>query len=304
MNNDVEKTFYLKQDLQNGFRSHDLLSRLAYELKNTSARKIAVDFKGVNFIASNLFSVLGCIFYDYAQRNPNPDSIYFNGVKQSILEIIQKNGFCKHFGLDKKPDIHNTVIPYKYFPVTDIEEYERYLTLNLFTGKIGEASSFMTSQMVDDIRDSLLELFKNVSDHTTSDYVFTCGQYFPKSSKLYFTIVDMGETITYNVNKYHTENNLALPENPLKWAMENGNTTSSSEKPRGIGFSIIRDFIISNQGTFYIFSNFDTYELHKTKERFKKLSYPFPGTAVTIGFNLKENTNHISSTNNYESIQF
>lgn len=304
MNNNIGKTFYIDQDLQNGFRTHECLSKLAYELKNTTASEITLDFNGVNFIASNLFSVLGCIFFEYAQRNPGNQSIYISGIKQPIKNIIQKNGFCVHLGLDKLPDVHNTVIPYKYFPVNKIEEYERYLTLNLFTGKVSEILPVMTPQVSDDIRDSLLELFKNVADHTTSEYVFTCGQYFPKSFKLYFTIVDMGETITYNVNKYHTMNLLKQPDNPLKWAMENGNSTSLSEKPRGIGLSIIRKFITSNKGDFYIFSNYDSFELRQAKERFKKLSYPFPGTAVTIGFNLQENAIYFLNSNNYESIQF
>lgn len=62
MNNNIGKTFYIDQDLQNGFRTHECLSKLAYELKNTTASEITLDFNGVNFIASNLFSVLGCIF--------------------------------------------------------------------------------------------------------------------------------------------------------------------------------------------------------------------------------------------------
>lgn len=304
MSDENRETLYLNQDLQNGFRSHECLSKLAYEFKSTMATKVKLDLTGVNFIASNLFSVLGCIFYEYMRRNPDSDALYISGIQPRIKETIQKNGFYVHLGLDKIPDVHNTVIPYKYFKVNQIEEYERYLTLNLFTGKVGEILPCMSSKVGDEISDSLLELFKNISDHTTSDYVFTCGQYFPNSSMLFFTIVDTGETIAYNVNNYHTSHKLVQPNNPLQWAIENGNSTSLSEKPRGIGLSIIRNFILSTKGSFYIFSNYDTFEIHHTHERFKKLHYPFPGTAVTIGFNLPEISNYYSNTNNYETIQF
>lgn len=304
MSDHVRKIFHLEQDLQNGFRSHECLSKLAYELKNTSSTKIELDLKGVNFIASNLFSVLGCIFFEYMKRNPESDALYISGIKMPIKEIIQKNGFWVHLGLEKLPDVHNTVIPYKYFKVDQIEEYERYLTLNLFTGKVGEVLPCMPAKVSDEISDSLLELFKNISDHTTSSYVFTCGQYFPRSSMLFFTIVDAGETIAYNVNRYHDLHGLVQPDNPLQWAIRDGNTTALDEKPRGIGLTIIRDFILSTKGTFYIFSNYDTFEIHQTKERFKKLSAPFPGTAVTIGFNLPEISNFYSNANNYETIQF
>lgn len=301
MSNDNRETFYLKQNLQNGFRSHERLSKLAYELKNTTSSKIAIDLSSVSFIASNLFSVLGSILYEFSQRNPDPKALYIRGINNPITETMQKNGFCKHLGLEKKPDVHNTVIPYKYFSVDKIDEYERYLTINLFTRR---DLPIMTQAVTDAIRDSLLELFKNVSDHTTSENVFTCGQYFPKSCMLYFTIVDIGETVSYNVNSYHQAHGLNVPGNTLQWAIESGNSTSSSPTPRGIGLSLIRDFVSANNGEFYIFSNYETYELRHTKERFKKMEYPFPGTVVTVGFNLHDKAIYYFDSGTYDSIQF
>lgn len=301
---DQQTTFSLNRNLQNSFQSHNYLSKLAYDFKHTNSARINLDLSNVTFIASNLFAVLGSILFEFDQRNKGDQELYIVGMNEQITEVIKKNGFCKHLNLEKLPDIHNTVIPYMYFPVCEIEEYERYLTLNLVTGTVGNIFSIMTPEVRDDISDSLLELFKNVSDHTSCEYVFTCGQYFPKSYTLYFTIVDMGETISYNVNSYHDSNGLPRPNNPLEWAMENGNTTSLSEKPRGVGLTIIRDFILSNKGELYIFSNNDTYELRRTKERFQKLDYPFPGTVVTIGFNLKNCNEYYSNPNNYQSIQF
>lgn len=156
----------------------------------------------------------------------------------------------------------------------------------------------------DAIRDSLLELFKNVADHTTSKYVFTCGQYFPKSFMLYFTIVDIGETVSYNVSTYHHSHNIALPDNALKWAMERGNSTSLDQKPRGIGLSLIKDFVMLNKGDFYILSNNETYEMHRAKDRFRKLPYPFPGTVVTVGFNLHDTAIYYLDSGTYDAIQF
>ena len=304
MNIDKRVNFSIDKNLQNSFQSHNYLSKLAYDFQRTNASQIGIDFSNITFIASNLFAVLGSILFEFDQRNSGEQKLYIGGMNEQITEVIKKNGFCRHLNLEKLPDIHNTVIPYKYFQVDQIEEYERYLTLNLFTGTVGNIFSIMTSEVRDDIRDSLLELFKNVSDHTSCEYVFTCGQYFPKSYTLYFTIVDMGETITYNVNSYHDTNHFQRPANPLEWAMKDGNTTSISEKPRGVGLAIIRDFILSNNGEFFIFSHNDTYELRHLKERYKKLDYPFPGTVVTIGFNLKNCNEHYSNPNFYQSIQF
>lgn len=298
---DSREIFSIQHDLQNGSLAHDSLAKLAYELQNTNSSRITIDLSNVNFIASNLFSVLGCILYEYAQHNPDSEALFVKGVTPAIKETMQKNGFCVHLGLSKIPDAHNTVIPYKSFPVNKIDEYERYLTLNLFTRR---DLPIMTQELNDTIRDSLLELFKNVSDHTSSKQVFTCGQYFPKSRMLYFTIVDIGETVEYNVNTYHNSHNLTVPNNTLLWAMEEGNSTSFTQKPRGIGLSLIKDFVMLNKGEFYIFSHDDTYEFRHTKERFKKLNYPFPGTTVTIGFNLRDDAVYYLNSGTCESIQF
>ena len=135
MENDKCDSFSINSDLQNSFNSHNQLCKLAHEIENTNAPKITVDLTNVNFIASNLFSVLGCIFSGYARKNPCANRILITGMKQQTINIIQKNGFCEHLGLTKIPDVHNTVIPYKHFSVNEIDEYERYLTINLFTRK-------------------------------------------------------------------------------------------------------------------------------------------------------------------------
>ena len=101
MVDDDREIFFIKHNLQNGFRSHDTLCRLACELKNTASSKIAIDLSAVDFIASNLFSVLGCIFHEYAQRNPAPNSILLTGLKPKIAKTIQKNGFYKHLVYNK-----------------------------------------------------------------------------------------------------------------------------------------------------------------------------------------------------------
>lgn len=232
MSEDKYKVIRLSTDLQNSYKSHNYLCKLAYTLQNSTNTNIIIDLSDINFIASNLFSVLGCIFSEFKEKKSGQDTLRIRGMKSSILDTVQKNGFCEHIGLKKIPDIHNTVIPYKKFGVDEIEEYERYLTLNLF---MRNDLPQMTKSVTDIIRDSLLELFKNVKDHTSSNYIYTCGQYFPKSSSLYFTIVDIGETIPYNVHNFHTDHNLSLPDNSLKWAIMEGNTTSKTNGPRGIG---------------------------------------------------------------------
>lgn len=300
MNESTHQTISINQDLQNGFNSHNRLCKLAYELQNTTSTRITIDLSKTNFIAANLFPVLGCIFSEFNAKAPG-NAIGIANMKDSILDTAQKNGFCIHFGMKKIPDVNNTVIPYKKFLVDEIAEYERYLTLNLFTRN---DLPKMSKEASDSIRDSLLELFKNVKDHTTSEYIYTCGHYFPKSYMLYFTIVDIGETIPYNVNRYHKAHNFPIPEQALPWAITSGNSTSISQSPRGIGFTLIEEFVNLNKGDFYIVSEQETFEINHGKKRFQKLDYPFPGTIVTVGFNLHDDATYILTSEKNNTIQF
>lgn len=300
-NENFRQIFYIEQNVQNSFSSHNNLCKLAFDIQNTAATKICIDLSNTDFLAANLFPVLGSIFSAFADRNPDSDAIIIIGMKNSILDTAKKNGFCEHFGMKKIPDVHNNVIPYKKFLVDEINEYERYLTLNLFTrNDLPE----MSKDASDSIRDSLLELFKNVKDHTTSSYIYTCGQYFPKSYILYFTIVDIGETIQYNVNRYHSIHKMSAPDSSLQWAMTEGNSTAITDRPRGIGLTLIRDFVLLNKGSFYMISENETFEIYKRKERILKLSYPFPGTIVTIGFNLHDNASYCLTSETNNTIQF
>lgn len=295
------KKIELKNDLWNNYKSYNQLCSLAYTIEMANVEKITLDLQDVKFIASNLFSVLGCILDSfYQEHTEDSEALMLSGISPRIKTIVQKNGFCHHLGLEKIADVHNTVIPYKIFDVDEIDEYERYLTLSLFGRKDLPA---MSLAMSDKFRDALLEIFNNVRDHTSSRSVFTCGQYFPQGQMLYFTIVDAGETIPYNVREYHIRQGLSVPSKSLEWATEPGNTTLVERTPRGIGLSIIMDFISLNEGEFFMVSGEEMLEITKKGKKYSKLDNPFKGTIVTIGFNMNDKSVYFIKEE-HETIQF
>lgn len=295
----IRKIISIEKDLQNSFSSYNYLCKFAYQLQSTDFPALTIDMSKVNFVAANLFSVIGCLLANCPAAKQPEGSLHILGMNPKIRETIQKNGFCHHFGLERLPDINNTVIPYRIFNVSELCEYERYLTINLFTRK-----DLPPVAKDDRIRDSLLELFKNVIDHTTSKNVYTCGQYFPKSKILFFTIVDIGETIPYNVIGFHQSQNLTPPDNCLEWAIQSGTTTSQIAKPRGLGLFLLKALIQNNQGSLYIISGYNDYEINRGKEKFRQLEHPFSGTIVTVGFNLSNNISPYLSFEDDNTIQF
>lgn len=279
--------------------SHDYLSQLANHILETRTNELIIDMRNVTYVSSNQFAVLGCIFDTFKHSSPKT-KLSLRNVSFKLHDLILKNGFCSHFGFEKTADTYNTVIPYRYFSVTDIEEYERYLFLYLFSRA---DLPLMTDDVRNTISDYLLEVFKNVVDHTSSFRIYTCGQFFPKSSMLYFTVVDSGETIPYNVNRFFNLRRQSVPNDPLHWALQEGHSTSD-DGPRGIGLSLIKEFIKLNNGNFYIVSGQHMYEINCNKEHYRRLNSSFPGTIVTLGFNLKDNAIYCMDSGSIQDIQF
>lgn len=286
--------------ISSSYKSHNYLSCLAKEILESDSKHIIIDMSNVNYVASNQFAVLGCIM-DTSMRLGIHTELTIKGLSHNLRDLIRKNGFYQHFGLDKLPDRNNTVIPYRYFSVNEIEDYEKYLLLYLLNRK---ELPLMTEMVKDIILDYLLEVFKNVIDHTSSERIYTCGQYFPKSAMLYFTMVDAGETIPYNVENYFTKLGTPSPDNALFWAIQEGHTTVDEDGPRGIGLSLIKSFVTSNKGELYIVSGKNTYEKTRKGERCLELEYSFPGTIVTLAFNLKDTSAYFMMDGTIQEILF
>lgn len=283
-------------DIQNSYNSHNLLCKLAEFIVYSNSNEVVIDFTRVSFFAANLFSVLGCIL---AECNRSQEmQIGCINISDNTTLSMHKTGFSKHFKQIKQIgqvlDKYHNAIEYKVFDVSAIDEYEKYITIEFFSRR--DLPS-MSDGVKDSINDYLLEIFKNVSDHTDSKRVYTCGQYFPKSKMLFFTVTNYGNTIRDNVNMYFINGSNDPPRNSLQWAIQEGNSTSATTTPRGLGLHLIKEFIRLNNGELFIVSDNETYELSGKKgERFLDFAYKFPGTFVTIGFNLNDTSTYFLSS--------
>lgn len=67
MDNHWEK-IQVSSHLQNSYKSHSQLCKLACAMKNSLSENIIIDFSKSEFIAANLFAVLGCILGECSLR--------------------------------------------------------------------------------------------------------------------------------------------------------------------------------------------------------------------------------------------
>ncbi|MED9967563.1 MAG: hypothetical protein UFJ18_12360 [Blautia sp.] len=300
----MEKVKYIQlSNLQTSYSSHNKLAKLYADIHSCSWDFIIINFEKVSFISANQFSVLGCILTSFLIQHKNT-KISFTNLSPKIKEIMQVNGFGKHFSLEPLPDKNNTAIPYKIFNVSQIDEFERYIGISIFNRN---DLPRMSCGVRDRITDNILEIFNNVKEHTKSELLYTCGQYFPRKGFLYFTIVDSGETIPHNVSEYLKDSGKSLnqSETALHWALQCGNSTRRTNSPGGLGLYFLSDFIKLNKGELYIVSGNETFEqTAKYGQRYKSLSVPFQGTIVTMAFNLSDTSSYCLSSEDLTDLIF
>ena len=293
-----ELVFHFDKNLQNTLSSYKKLIELFHLLDSAENGHFVLDFTNVSFLSANLLAVLGCCV-DNTMTNRN-HSIKVRNLHPKIKAVMRKNGFNRYFTWEDLEDRFHSTMDYSIYEATTekLVDFEKYLLLNVFSrGDI----PLMNPAYKNCIIDNLLEMFNNVIDHANSNYVYVCGQFFPHSGNLTFSIVDIGRTILENVELYMTEINMKKPDNSLQWAILPGHSTKTEQAPGGLGFSTLLYFLKKNRGEFILISGNEAYELNKNnKDRFNRIEKFFPGTIVTVTINLKDEQAYLydEATNN------
>lgn len=286
--NKIDSKCINMKNLQTSFNSHNELARLYEEINAFSGNHLVLNFNNVTFISANQFAVLGCILSDFQYKNKNT-RISITNMSERLSSIIRVNGFNMHVSWPSLPDRYNTSIPYKIFNVSQISEFEKYITISIFNRSDIPKMSFRLKECM---IDNILEIFNNVKEHTNAEHVYTCGQYFPKKKLLYFTVVDSGETIPYNVKHFFHDQNKTLNDFSVNWAIQSGNSTRRTDSPGGLGLFLLSDFIRMNEGELFIVSGNESFEQTKRGSRCVYLNHTFLGTIVTMAFNMADKSSY------------
>lgn len=281
----ADDRIFLPASMDNNFATYERLFDIYVKLCNVTNKHIIFDMENTKFIAANLFSVLGCIL-NYSFKN-NGHNFSFDNVKSDIDYIMRRNGFARHFNIPRIPDPSNTVIEYWVFQADteSLEQFEKYTIMNIFERK---DMPLMSSGVMHSMIDNMLEIFNNVIDHGHTDSVFVSGQYFVKKEQLMVTITNMGNTIKQNVTAYATKHLQKIPDPALLWAIVEGNSTKTTSAPGGLGISRLLQFLKLNQGSFTLISEDEYLQITKEEQIFESLNIPFPGTIVSIAFNMSD----------------
>lgn len=287
-------------NIDNGIKSNELLANLSEILDGKQVDEIILDFSKVDFVAANQLAVIAAIIEElWVKKNIR---VVVRNISKKVQAVMQKNGFGMHLGLERKMDKYHTVIPYECFLIDGSLEFEKYLLLYIFQRK---DIPLMSDTAKNTIIDNFLEIFNNVKEHANTNHIYACGQFFPTSDVLYFTIVDIGKTISENVQKYLKSISKEIEEKYyIEWALKEGNSTRINNAPGGLGLSMINKFISLNKGNLMVMSGDEIYEYSKNKSRFLMSEHYFKGTIVTIGINMTDSFAYLAINDNIEQILF
>lgn len=233
-----------------------------------------IDVELNHWFAANMSAVLGGLLDKVSIAN----TIRITSNPQRIATILQKNGFLANYGYSTIIDTNHTTVPYLKLKPTESRYFYDYVNNRLLSNT---ALPAMSSHLKQKITESIYEIFVNAQMHSETDYIYTCGQFFPKKHKIEFTIVDMGVGFKQKISKRFNRELNSLQA--IRWAIEDGNSTKIGI-PGGIGLAILKDFIKKNKGQFQIVSDDGFYQFSDTGEEKHFLNNSFPGSIINIQF--------------------
>lgn len=246
---------------------------------------IEICLTDLEWFDGNLCSLLGALIYRLNKTN----NLYFS-VKQSEVEkkfdILIHNQFLpiEITGDSRK----SSCIPFKGFEVKDKDGFMDYVENDVLKHS---AMPKFEEEVIDKLLDDLGELYGNIDKHAFTEMPFyLCGQYYPKSAVVKFTICDLGIGFLEKIRERIPE--IQTYEKAIQWAAE-GNS-SKPDAPGGTGLIGLRRYFADGKGKLQIISG-DSMWCSETAES-KPLLFPdgsmplkhfFQGTVINLEFNRK-----------------
>lgn len=231
----------------------------------------------VSFFSANMSALLGAMLDIFSTNNNITVS-----AQARIQAILQKNGFLSYYGYPVISDINNTTIPYRRFKRSDSNVFALYVNDLL---NHPDFPSFTPKARMK-IAQVIMEIFINATQHTQTNYIYTCGQFYPNKHTIDISIVDIGGGIRNNVNSKLNSQKSSIEA--IEWALIDGHTTKQNT-PGGYGLTILQEFLHLNGGNLQIISNDGYYcDTPKNKKTWVMCAN-FPGTVLNLQIRTDDN---------------
>ena len=276
--------FFISRQIRSDFSGYSELIDLYNNIKQAKNQDIILDFRNTTWLEANLASIIGAIIELVKEDGKKVTLI---NLKNSIKNVLQRNGFLFEFGEPVIKDWGNTIISYKKYKPEEDNKFRDYIKNELLSKPDFPEHS---EKLGKKINESIFEIYENARTHGKCKRIHSCGQYYPNKTpkRLDMTIVDMGRTIKSNVNEYLKDKKTGCQS--IDWAIQYGHTTKTGNISGGLGLDIILQFIKLNKGKVQIVSSDGYWEYRRGKIITNLFNHYFPGTIVNIEFNLDDSS--------------
>lgn len=268
-------------NINNTFESYQTLISFYTDNKDKFIETVEIELRA--WFSANMSAVLGAILDTFVD---NLNDIDFRYIAPDTERILQKNDFLTYYGRQKIFDSNHTTIKYQKLKPSDGKYFKKYVIEELIgRDELPNMSLLLKEKIVE----AIYEIFVNAQIHSQSDFIYTCGQFFPRKNKIEFTIVDTGIGFKDKINQRFGSN---LPaDKAIAWAVQDRNTTKE-DISGGIGLAVLREFIGMNKGKMQIVSSDGFYEYNRSGVKTKTFDGEFPGTVVNLQFCTDDNNNY------------
>lgn len=270
--------------INDSFESYQSLITFFESNKNELFSDIHIEI--TSFFSANMSAVLGAILDKFTS---NLNDIYFDYLNPQIERILLKNDFLTYYGKQRVIDVNNTTIKYQKLKPTDGKYFKSYVIEELIEGHIADLPK-MSQGVKEKMIEAIYEIFVNAQIHSETNFIYTCGQFFPYRNKIEFTIVDTGIGFKEKINQRFNSKLNSIQA--IEWAVKDKMTTKQ-EISGGIGLALLKEFVKMNKGKMQIISNEGFYQYDSTGETSKEFIGQFPGTIVNLQFRTNDRSNYL-----------
>ena len=269
--------------IDNSREGYEKLIALNKSLEDSFFDDIEINIS--HWFSANLCALLGCILDKAARCN----NVKVSVPSEKTRRILQKNGFLAYFGYEKIYDYYDTTVRYLRLKPNEERFFNEYVIKELLRKR---KFPIVSDKLEKKIAESICEIFVNAQIHSETDYIYACGQFFPRENKINFIIVDRGLGFRKRINSRFSTNLSGVEA--IKWALGNGNSTKQGV-PGGIGLAILEEFIKLNRGKVQIISDNGFLQIDSQSEASYNLDEPFAGTVIHMEFRTDDNNSYILS---------
>lgn len=264
---------HILSNINNSFESYQRLISFYEANKDKFFDNVHIELR--HWFSANMSAALGAVL-DLLVENVN--DINFDYIKPETERILQKNEFLSYYGKERIFDSNHTTIKYQKLKPSDGKYFKKYVIEELIgRGELPKMSSALKEKMVE----AIYEIFVNAQIHSETEFIYTCGQFFPTKNKIEFTIVDTGVGFKEKVNQRFDSNFSAAKA--IEWAVQDKHTTKLNVSG-GIGLALLKEFIGKNKGKMQIVSSDGFYEYGSSGVETRSFNREFPGTIVNLQF--------------------